>query len=523
MKKLLPLIVIVLTSLLLVACGETPPDPIPSTKYSLKTYSETDEYGAAGTYTEINSQYAPGNSVALEASVNPGYNFVGWFVNGACVSEDLEYTFTMGAGNTEIEARYNYFTVRTFSESDDSEKAGTYTTLKSKKISVGEEVKAEATVNAGYNFEGWFINDVCVSEELTYSFVMKEKNVDLEARWNYFTVSVDSYTDEEGTAGTFTKKDREKISVGETVILNATVNEGFNFEGWFINDVCVSEELTYPFVMKEKNVDLEARWNYFTVSVDSYTDEEGTAGTFTKKDREKISVGETVILNATVNEGYNFEGWYLNGIQVSSNLEYSFTMEDEDVELAAVFSSYTVTTFSNSSLEGTFGTYTQIDQRVSAGETVTLIAQAAQGCNFEGWYVWDGVNSACICEDAEYSFKMGKENVGIEARFSAYTLNTDAFLRTDKSYMDEIKPGINVDYFGSYSCVEYDPSMGDYTQYKNVYVAAGEEITLVATEKSGYTFLGWKRGLDLISTSHTYTFVMGKSDILYEAVYVTNE
>ena len=393
MKKLLPLIAIVVLLILLVSCDKTssnsnngendttppnyadndditPPDNHP-TKYLLKTYSSTDEYGNAGTYTEINSQYIAGDAVELEATVKSGYNFVGWFVNDTCVSEDLKYTYTMRANSVNIEARYNYFTVLTSSYSNDYEKAGTYTELKSKKISVGEQVTVEATVNAGYNFEGWYINEVCLSEDLIYSFVMKSKNVELEAK----------------------------------------------------------------------------------------------------------------------------------------------------------FSFYTVTAYSDSNLEGTIGTYTQINEKkVSAGDTIILIAQAAQGCNFEGWYIWtDWHNSICVCEDVEYTFEMGKENVRIEARFSAYTLTTGAFLMTRNWGSSSITPGINVKYFWTYDWSAYDPSMGDYTQYKNSYIAAGEEITLTATEKSGYTFLGWKRGYDLVSTNHTYTFVMGKMDITYEAVYIINE
>lgn len=232
MKKLLPLIAIVLLLILLVACNKTssnsnngendttPPnytdndDITPSdnhpTKYLLKTYSSTDEYGNAGTYTEINSQYIAGDVVELEATVKSGYNFVGWFVNDTCVSEDLRYTYTMRANSVNIEARYNYFTVLTSSYSNDYEKAGTYTELKSQKVSVGEQVTVEATVNTGYNFEGWYINDTCVSEDLIYSFVMKSKNVELEAKFSSYTVTAYSDSNLEGTIGTYTQINEKK-------------------------------------------------------------------------------------------------------------------------------------------------------------------------------------------------------------------------------------------------------------------------------------------------------------------------
>ena len=545
MKGLLPLTLSVLLLLLLVSCNKAPDisapvDSLPSPSgttpsdettaphsslHTLKTYSLTDEYGNAGTYSEINQQYHAGDIIELDATVNEGYNFVGWFINNTCVSDNPQFSFTMKNNSVEVEARYDYYTVNTVSQMDDYEKAGTYTILNNKKISVGEQITVEATVNDGYNFAGWYRNNVCVSEDLSYSFMMKAQNIELEARWNYYTVTVETWNDEQGTAGTYTQMADIKVSVGQPVTLTATVNEGFNFDGWYVNDNLVSTELEYSFTMKPQNVYAIPMYSFYTVSVDSWNDEQGTAGTYSKMQNQKISAGDTVMLNATVNEGFNFEGWYINDVCVCEDLTYSFTMERKNIEFEAKFSSYTVTTYSDSNLEGTIGTYTQIsDKKVSAGDTITLIAETAHGCNFEGWYIWtDWNNSICVCEDIEYTFEMGRADLRIEARFSAYTLTTDAFLKTDKWNLDTIKPGINLNFFWSYSFSAYDSTMGDYTQYKNTYVAAGEEVTLIATEKSGYTFLGWKRGFDLISTNRVYTFEMGKSDITYEAVYITNE
>ena len=46
--------------------------------------------------------------------------------------------------------------------------------------------------------------------------------------------------------------------------------------------------------------------------------------------------GETVTVVAEVTVGYRFEGWYLDGVFVSSDLQYSFTMPSEDVMLVAI-------------------------------------------------------------------------------------------------------------------------------------------------------------------------------------------
>lgn len=460
MKKLLLLIITALMLLFFVACNTTPSngnnegkDPTPPDSsengentppnaepetYLLKTTSKTDEYGNAGTYTEINSKYSAGENIDLVATVNPGYNFVGWFINDVCVSEDLKYTFTMKSSKVEIEARYNYFTVRTFSNSNAYDMAGTYTVLNNKKASVGEEVKLEATVNAGYNFEGWFINNVCVSEDMTYSFVMKENNVILEARWSYYTVSVYSYTDDHGTAGSFTRMDNVKTSSGETVTLNATVADGYNFEGWYIDDVCVGTELTYQFVMGKAHKSIRAEYSCYTLTTNGYMDKSWNeiltenAGTITKYDNKPISNGKKVTLTATLGEGFTFKGWFIAGICVCKDLEYTYTMTKESVVIDALYTYYTVETgameflgeiepdgrfpgyFDFNEFEDFMGTYTEHHKTlVRVGDTVTLTAAAKAGYEFIGWKRGEVLISTL----STYSFVMEETDEFIEAVF----------------------------------------------------------------------------------------------------------
>lgn len=406
------------------------PDDSPA-PYTLKTYSVTDEYGNAGTYTEINTQYHAGDIVKLEATVSPGYNFVGWFINDTCVSEELTYNFKMKASNIEIEARYAYYTISTFSYSNDYENAGIYTELKNKKISVGEQVTVEATVNTGYNFEGWFINDVCVSEELTYSFVMKEKDVDLEARWSYYTVTVECYTNNEGMAGTYTKMDNQKFTAGSTVTLNATVADGYNFEGWYIDDICVCKELTYQFVMEKSNQNICVEYSCYTFS--SY-------GIVAKS------------------------GW----------------LDDTPIE-------------------STIGTCTPYDcKKITAGESIKLIATVCNGYTFEGWYLGD----ICVSTDYEYTYIMTKSDVEIVARFTYFTLDV---------YATELDTGI----------VDYSNDRGDVSVYNEEKVQAGTTVTLTAQPKKGYRFIGWEHGHwgIIVSTENTYTFVMQSTDDCYVAVF----
>ncbi len=466
-------------------------------KYNLTTTSYTDDYGKAGTYTKYDKKaVSAGEEVTLTAVANSGYNFEGWYYNegwsSTLMSENPVYTFKMGSKNAVYYAVFSYYTVNTYSFGDEYGVAGEYTEISDKKVSEGELVSLSATVKDGYNFEGWYRDDVCLTEELDYSFTMGKEDIGLEARYSRYTVNTFSWSDEEGTAGNFTVMQDELISAGETVVLTATVNKGYNFEGWYKNDVCLTTELEYSFVMGKEDVGFEARYSRYTVNTFSWSDEEGTAGNFTVMQDELISAGETVVLTATVNKGYNFEGWYKNDVCLTTELEYSFVMGKEDVGFEARYSRYTVNTFSWSDEEGTAGNFTVMqDELISAGETVVLTATVNKGYNFEGWYK----NGVCLTEELEYSFVMGKENAVFEAKYTCFCISTGSW--TDDN-------GV----------------AGSYTKYDNEKISVGEVITLTATVRAGYRFLGWYiNDATLYSSSLKCTYVMKDADVYFCAEY----
>lgn len=322
-----------------------------SVSYLLKTYSTTNEYGNAGTYTEINSNYSVGETVELKATVTPGYNFEGWFINDICVCKELLYSFTTKNESIELEARWSYYTVTVESNSDEYGNAGTYTKKNRDKISVGENVTLTATVADGYNFEGWYIDGICVCAELTYRFVMGNEDKVINAKYSYYTLTTDgcinkwSYKSRlEDDAGTYTKYNEEKISNGEVVTLVATLGDGYTFKGWYIRNVCVSTDLEYTYTMTRQNVMLEARYTYYTLTVEAYLEHgnyysgfEANMGSYTQYDEEKIRVGETVTLIATEKEGYEFLGWKHGNTIVSEELIYTFTMVEKDDTYKAIF------------------------------------------------------------------------------------------------------------------------------------------------------------------------------------------
>ncbi|MBQ7769645.1 MAG: InlB B-repeat-containing protein, partial [Clostridia bacterium] len=60
---------------------------------------------------------------------------------------------------------------------------------------------------------------------------------------------------------------------------------------------------------------------------------------------------------------------------------------------------------------------------------------------------------------------------------------------------------------------------GTYTQMEDEKVSAGTQVTLTATVKSGYRFLGWYRDDVCMTKNLKYTFAMKKEDIGLRAVF----
>ena len=323
----------------------------------------------------------------------------------------------------------------TANDTDDYGLAGSYTMLNSKSCSVGEAVELTATVNDGYNFEGWYVveksgsgyyeqtNLVLLSNQTNFTYTMQNKSVTISAIFSSYTITTASSTNTGGAAGSFTRLNNKKVSDGETIKLTATVNDGYNFEGWYIGNVCVSRNPTYNYTMKKENVNIEAKYSCYTLSTIGYakdangkTEAGFNAGTYTKYSNENLSVGKTVKLKATVNDGYNFMGWYVNGNCVSTNKEFTYTMGKENVQITALYSYYTITTSTLYKMSGIhynlknpayYISPVYNDQKISVGTNVTLIAKEVEGYTFDSWI---NDNHILVSHDMEYSFTMQESN-----------------------------------------------------------------------------------------------------------------
>ncbi len=147
-----------------------------------------------------------------------------------------------------------------------------------------------------------------------------------------------------GLAGTYTQLSDQEFAVGDTIALTATVNDGYNFEGWYIeyswnNETLLSKELECEYTVIDQDLTIRAVYSYYTVTTESnyYTNVMDYVGTYTDLHEQKVSVGDTVSLSATVNDGYAFVGWFIDGFCISEELECEYTMKDSNVTIHAEF------------------------------------------------------------------------------------------------------------------------------------------------------------------------------------------
>ena len=407
--------------------------------------------------------YAEGSVCTVTATANTGYHFVNWTKNGTVVSTNASFSFNV----TENASYVAHFSINSYNVTVSADPtnggvvggAGTY--------SYGAMVTVTATPAGGYTFVNWTKNGVQVSTMPNYSFTVTE-SVNLVAHFtlNGYIVTVSADPAEggivEGSGG---------YEYGETVTVNATANTGYTFVNWTKNGVQVSTEAEYSFVVTE-SVNLVAHFtvNSYTVTVSVDPADAGFvegAGTF--------NYGTLVTLTATANTGYTFVNWTNNGVQVSTDAQYSFTLT-ESVDLVAHFilNSYNVTLIADpaegGNLEGG-GVYNH-------GETATVNATANYGYSFVNWTM----NGVQVSTDQEYSFTV-TEPVTLIAHFTlnSYTVTVSA-----------------------------DPAEGGSVMGTGTYYF-GTSISVTATANTGYTFVNWTMNGVQVSAQAVYSFTVTES------------
>ena len=183
--------------------------------------------------------------VTVIATVNPEWEFAGWYENGILISANEVYTFA-AASDRNLEAN---FTVSAFTISLSASPDNGGTVSGGGVFTAGCQVTAIANAAADWTFINWTESGEEVSTEPQFIFTV-DCNRNLQA--NFLPVYEISATDLPTTSG-YTTGSGLYIE-GDTVTLTAYANDGYTFTGWTENNIRISGESVYQFIASENRI-----------------------------------------------------------------------------------------------------------------------------------------------------------------------------------------------------------------------------------------------------------------------------
>ena len=467
----------------------------------------------------------------MVATPEVGYHFVNWTENDVEVSTDATYEFMV----TEDRALVANFELDTHTIA--LSVADVTAVIPEAAPAVPGTVTGDGTYNyyamctvvatpeVGYHFVNWTEGGTEVATTETYEFMVegdRELVANFELDTHDITVTVVDVTVDKPEAapaipGTVTGADTYNYYA--TCTLVATPATGYHFVNWTENGVEVETATTLEFMVTEDR-DLVANFELDThtitatvadVTVDKPEAAPAVPGEVTgyvwdDNNQVVLNYYEICTLTAVPATGYHFVNWTENGEEVKDEMgnpvgyEYIF-MVTEDRNLVANFEldTHVITTSVADVSDVTPAAAPAVPGTVTGAGTFnyyamcTLVATPAEGYAFVNWTE----NGSPVLEATtnEYTF-MVTEDRALVANFQLITKTVTASVNDLTVNKPEAAPEIPGEVTGA----------GTY----NYYTAC----TMVATPATGYHFVNWTEGGNVVSTSATYEFILTADRVL---------
>jgi len=268
----------------------------------------------AGGNVNGGGNYQYGGTCTLTATANTGYTFVNWTWNGTQVSTNATYSFTV----TETAAYVAHFTLNSYTVSVTADPANGGTVTGGGNYVYGQSCTIQATPAAGYTFINWTENSSQVSTQASFTFTV-EGNRNFVAHFSSQSYIITASADP-AEGGVITGSGG--YDYGDICTLTASANEGYTFVNWTKGGSEVSTEPTFSFTVTESATYVaHFSLNSYEIGVTADPSEGGIvtgAGDYT--------YGASCTLIATANGNYEFMNWTKDGIEVSTEATYIFTV-----------------------------------------------------------------------------------------------------------------------------------------------------------------------------------------------------
>lgn len=328
---------------------------------------------------------------------------------------------------------------------------------------IGQSVTVTATPNQNWNFLNWTENSVPVSTSPAYTFnASANRNLVANFSLNQVTVSTSALPLAGGTTsggGT--------VTVNSQVTVVATPNIGYDFINWTLNGNVVSTLPSYTLTVSN-SVQLIANFQIKQFNVDAVANP-SSAGTVTGSGVYPYNA--MVTLSAAPFNGWNFLGWFENGLLLSIDPVWQFNAlanRSIEAQFALQIVVYNVIVSANPAQGGTVSGGTS----AASGSLITVHAAANPGWAFVHWTE----NGNVVSTDPNYSFTI-LANRNLVAEFiQTYSISANS----------NPAAGGTISGTGNYN--------------------SGSVVTMQATANQGFVFYSWTENGNTISTQPTLNF-----------------
>ena len=349
------------------------------------TFSVANENTKGGTINcTKNGTYKYGTTINLSATLNAGYDFLGWYSGEKEISKELQYVFNLSEiGN--ISAKYfvhidTPYKVEYYLQNLENDNytldctenlTGTTDTTSNAQIKIYEHFtynKNNSIINGNINGDGSTVLKVYYTRD-KYTFSVANENT---------------------KGGIINCTENGTYKYGTTINLSATLNAGYDFLGWFNSDIKISDELQYNFNLSEIN-NMTAKYFAHTntcyklecylqnLEDDNYTLKEDDTETLTGTTDTTANAQIKTYEHFTYNKSNSIISGNING-DSSTVLKIYYTRDKYTINITADEGVTLSKTYADSFKYGT-----HIDSI-----TATFNSNGCLGFEWKGWYS-DGV------------------------------------------------------------------------------------------------------------------------------------
>ena len=440
-------------------------------------------------------------TITIMAEANPGYSFINWTKDGTPVSTNSSYRFKVTENATYI-ANFEVTTTTTYTitVSAEPENVGCLVWIgddqgqTTSTFNEGDLCTVHAEAAQVYTFQYWTVSGSpfpISSPDYTFT-VTDDRDLVAHFEENHattYTISVSATEGGSAYVGDTPGTTELEIEEGQECTVHAMPISGYQFTKWTENQEVVSTDADYSFTVNaDRNLVAHFEENpatTYTISVSATEGGSAYVGDMPGTTELEIEEGRECTVHAVANSGYEFVNWTENQEVVSTNADYSFTV-NADRNLVANFELQTQSFIINVSASpsnsgtawvengGTSGTY-------QYGQNCTVHANANSGYIFVMWTE----NGVEVSTSVNYTFQVtANRTLVAQFQINTYIINVSA-----------------------------SPSNGGIVSGGGTY-QQGESCTVTATANPDYTFLWWTENGNPVLTVESYTFTVTSNRFL---------